>query len=245
MSGAVPLLAQAEREGRHWRELLDDSALHPRLVVRPPNGLLRVWHREAAEGPPDQLLDLSKLPCTARADDFWSKKAVAGNLWSVMFNSTLQRDQHTPHTDNLLLPVDFWSHIPEGCKTVRVSLATLQDSDGKPYGVRFTPQHIWVLPPRGKNSDNFSEKKPALRQSPHHEIIKAVYQGLLKRSEHQPSARDVWAELENNLASYDPGHKTIEEVEPEFFEWYDTKGRKQTFKRSSLDPLLSRKRHRS
>ena len=73
-------------------------------------------------------------------------------------------------------------------------------------------------------------------------ILWRIYQNLFKNKSYQPSAREVWRELENNFAFYDPSYETIDEVETDFFDWFDTKGNKRTFRRPSLDPLLSRLR---
>jgi hypothetical protein len=85
-------------------------------------------------------------------------------------------------------------------------------------------------------------QKDVKRKSPHHLILWRIYQNLFKNKSYQPSAREVWRELENNFAFYDPSYETIDEVETDFFDWFDTKGNKRTFHRTSLDPLLSRLR---
>ena len=85
-------------------------------------------------------------------------------------------------------------------------------------------------------------QKDVKRKSPHHLILWRIYQNLFKNKSYQPSAREVWRELENNFAFYDPSYETIDEVETDFFDWFDTKGNKRTFRRTSLDPLLSRLR---
>ena len=85
-------------------------------------------------------------------------------------------------------------------------------------------------------------QKDVKRKSPHHLILWRIYQNLFKNKSYQPSAREVWRELENNFAFYDPSYETIDEVETDFFDWYDTKSNKRTFRRTSLDPLLSRLR---
>ena len=59
----------------------------------------------------------------------------------------------------------------------------------------------------------------------------------------KPTARNVWYELERNTRYYDPNNKVIEEISTDEMEWYDTKDRKQIFKRSALDTLLSRMRN--
>ena len=85
-------------------------------------------------------------------------------------------------------------------------------------------------------------QKAVKRKSPHHLILWRIYQNLFKNKSYQPSAREVWRELENNFSFYDPNVKTIEEVESDYFDWYDTKGNKHRFKRTTLDSLLSRLR---
>jgi len=95
-------------------------------------------------------------------------------------------------------------------------------------------QKAWIA--KGKPKENLP---PAKRSSPLHLIIWNCYKQLQEKLQNQPSARQVWYELLNNCEVYDP-HNTIEEVTEEQIEWYDTKGNKRIFKRSSLDPLLSR-----
>ena len=72
---------------------------------------------------------------------------------------------------------------------------------------------------------------------------RGVAQNLVLREklEREPSARNVWDELERNTRRYDP-NQVIEEITGDGFDWYDTNGRLQNFKRSSLDALLSRMR---
>ena len=87
-----------------------------------------------------------------------------------------------------------------------------------------------------------TKKKNARRQSSHHLIIWKVYTALQDKLGYAPSARNVWDELERNFRDYDPTSKVIEEISVDALEWYDTNGRSQNFKRSSLDALLSRMR---
>ena len=84
-------------------------------------------------------------------------------------------------------------------------------------------------------------KKNTSRQSSHHLVIWKVYLVLCEKLERGPSARNVWDELERNTRRYDP-NQVIEEITGDGFDWYDTNGRSQNFKRSSLDALLSRMR---
>ena len=87
-----------------------------------------------------------------------------------------------------------------------------------------------------------TKKNNARRQSSHHLIIWKVYTALQDKLGYAPSARNVWDELERNFRDYDPTSKVIEEISVDALEWYDTNGRSQNFKRSSLDALLSRMR---
>ena len=87
-----------------------------------------------------------------------------------------------------------------------------------------------------------TKKNNARRQSSHHLIIWKVYTALQDKLGYAPSARNVWDELERNFRDYDPTSKVIEEISVDALEWYDTNGRSQIFKRSSLDALLSRMR---
>jgi len=86
-----------------------------------------------------------------------------------------------------------------------------------------------------------TKKNNARRQSSHHLIIWKVYTALQDKLGYAPSARNVWDELECNTRRYDP-NQVIEEITGDGFDWYDTNGRSQNFKRSSLDALLSRMR---
>jgi len=87
-------------------------------------------------------------------------------------------------------------------------------------------------------------KKNTPRQSSHHLIIWKAYRALQEKFKREPSARNVWDELERNTRRYDP-NQVIEEITGDGFEWYDTNGRSLNFKRSSLDALLSRMRKNS
>ena len=88
-----------------------------------------------------------------------------------------------------------------------------------------------------------NNKRRDYRKSSHHLIIWKVHQHLLDMLGQKPTARNVWYELERNTRYYDPNNKVIEEISTDEMEWYDTKDRKQIFKRSALDTLLSRMRN--
>ena len=72
-------------------------------------------------------------------------------------------------------------------------------------------------------------------------IIWKVNIALLEKLGREPSARNVWDELERNSRKYDP-NQIIEEITGDGLDWYDTNDNSHTFKRSSLDALLSRMR---
>ena len=80
------------------------------------------------------------------------------------------------------------------------------------------------------------------RKSSHHLIIWKIHEDLSNKLSRQPTAREVWKELEQNHRFYDPDEITIGEITSEILEWYDNSGKKQFFKRVSLDGFLSKER---
>ena len=92
-------------------------------------------------------------------------------------------------------------------------------------------------------SNSFINKKRRnYRKSSHHLIIWDIHEDLSNQLNRQPTAREVWKELEQNHRFYDPDEITIGEITSEILEWYDNSGKKQFFKRVSLDGFLSKER---
>ena len=92
-------------------------------------------------------------------------------------------------------------------------------------------------------SNSFINKKRRnYRKSFHHLIIQDIHEDLSNKLNRQPTAREVWKELEQNHRFYDPDEITIGEITSEILEWYDNSGKKQFFKRVSLDGFLSKER---
>ena len=90
-------------------------------------------------------------------------------------------------------------------------------------------------------SNSFINKKRRnYRKSSHHLIIWDIHGDLSNQLNRQPTAREVWKELEQNHRYYDPDEMTIGEITSEILEWYDNSGKKQFFKRVSLDGFLSK-----
>ena len=92
-------------------------------------------------------------------------------------------------------------------------------------------------------SNSFINKKRRnYRKSSHHLIIWDIHEDLSNQLNRQPTAREVWKELEQNHRYYDPDEMTIGEITSEILEWYDNSGKKQFYKRVSLDGFLSKER---
>ena len=71
----IPLREYAEKINRSWEGILDEPENHPRLVVRPPFGFLKVWFVDVKQKLPDLVLNLSKYDCAPESLEFWREKA--------------------------------------------------------------------------------------------------------------------------------------------------------------------------
>ena len=116
-----------------------------------------------------------------------------------------------------------------------------------------TYENLWISieeKTRFENSLNINitsnsfinNKRIDYRKSSHHLIIWEIHKDLSNKFNRQPTAREVWKELEQNHRFYDPDEITIGEITSEILEWYDNSGKKQFFKRVSLDGFLSKER---
>ena len=136
----IPLREYAEKINRSWEGILNEPEKHPRLVVRPPSGLLMVWFKEGNQERPDRILDLSKYDCAPESLEFWRKKARSGEFWKQAYNGLIKRGVFSPTNSSWLLPLGFWDEIPKDIKEVKVGVKPLM---GK-LGISFTIRHIWV-----------------------------------------------------------------------------------------------------
>ena len=136
----LPLREYAEKLNRSWEGILDEPENHPRLVVRPPSGLLMVWFMDSNQERPDLVLDLSKSDCAPESLEFWRKKARNGVEWKLNFAGLIKREEFTPTNSSWLLPLGFWDEIPQENLEVLVRMKSAMDSPG----IRFTIRHIWV-----------------------------------------------------------------------------------------------------
>ena len=86
----------------------------------------------------------------------------------------------------------------------------------------------------------FSPRKPFKqeRKCQLHEFIWNVYLSLCDRGR-KPTAKDVWAEIENNYEE-DDDECIIQEVTDEYIFWKSTGGNNQKLHRKSFDPVLSK-----
>ena len=76
------------------------------------------------------------------------------------------------------------------------------------------------------------------RKNQLHELIGKVYLSLCDRGR-KPTAKDVWAEIENNYEEYDD-ECIIQEVTDEYIFWKSTGGSNQKLHMKSFDPVLSK-----
>ena len=89
----IPLREYAEKINRSWEGILDEPENHPRLVVRPPSGLLMVWFMDSNQERPDLVLDLSKRDLAPKSLEFWRMKARSGNKWTSYLNTLIKREE--------------------------------------------------------------------------------------------------------------------------------------------------------
>ena len=190
--------------------------------IEPLRKLQDLWLLEK----PSPTITQGNLPATRLERDLASKRPI-NSEWAFYPKAWLTENNWKFYVDQLVEHLEHWKreNDPHDIETAK-TLDALKEQ-----------QKAWVA--KGKPKENLP---PAERSSPHHLIIWDCYIQLREKLQNQPSARQVWDELFNNFKVYDPNQKTIEDVTEEEIEWYDTKGNKRIFKRSSLPPLLSRMR---
>ena len=116
-----------------------------------------------------------------------------------------------------------------------------------------TYENLWISieeKTRFENSLNINitsnsfinNKRIDYRKSSHHLLIWEIHKNLSNKFNRQPTAREVWKELEQNHRYYDPDEMTIGEITSEILEWYDNSEKIQFYNRVSLDGFLSKER---